>query len=866
MNYRNISLVISLAFLLFGIEVSGQDNFYAYHTKVQHSPSDYVGKYADLIVVLGENKLEFTRQTGYLPKWTTSSHSFLVDDFFPEKDIDTNFEYSYVRLLEESNEQIIVHWRYVKDIEIFKRANKNLDSKFEQGLTHVVHEIFTIYPNGKVERQVKDATGSSYNSWSSKEYADRQTFTLSNSGIDYSPVEWGYKGWVKPERGPQNKVISTSGLKDPVLHWKFDMDILDAEDVDGIADWEMEYYKDSALETITEEIDTILGGSYIVKKGVSGRALAFDGYYTGVEHIEKFELPDNFTVEGWIALDVYPYNEAPLIHNAINFGEQGFYLGVDAYGFPFLRVNGKTIKSDSKLPLYLWKHLSASVEENNAIFYLDGEKVGSTVFKGSLKNSKRLSIGLNTDKARGTDYVREFSQNLPFIYGIQGIIDEVKVYNAALSEKQIAKHYNRFVPTDRTSPVEKAVLPGEVGVAENFGAYYKTLDYHELWDKMWRLTDKTDIVVKFEDSPVSVVYWHGSNFAANWVLDNNRWMADQSSEIFTKHGCSEHMSDKQNRHSYSRIIENNPARVVVHWRYPCVDIGYICTNKANYTDEYHTIYPDGTAIRKTVFNNKLIEAPGFQDVQFFTNPGEDALDVVNINAVTVANTKGETVEYVWEKPNVMPEGELEDASIQWMNSKSDWKIYKIYDEEGIFTWGEDEQSKYTDDPFAGPWNHWPISLLPSDGRFAIDSDRVTHFALGTGGPGPEASIFYGFTDKTIHTLIDPAKYFQNAPKISEIDNGKSKGFMKAEKAYLISEVTQGDININIDASKESPIHNPAFVFDNIKLDIDQARANGKKLEMGKEVRVGHEYNAQGKPKTIVWLQFNTDKQLSIEIK
>jgi hypothetical protein len=79
---------------------------------------------------------------------------------------------------------------------------------------------------------------------------------------------------------------------------------------------------------------------------------------------------------------------------------------------------------------------------------------------------------------------------------------------------------------------------------------------------MWRVPEGADIVVKFDRNPCSVVYWRGTNYAANWVTDNNRWMADQSSEIFTKHGCSEHMADKQTRHSYARIIENTPARVV----------------------------------------------------------------------------------------------------------------------------------------------------------------------------------------------------------------------------------------------------------------------------------------------------------------
>ncbi|GIR18278.1 MAG: hypothetical protein CM15mP32_4650 [Flavobacteriaceae bacterium] len=75
------------------------------------------------------------------------------------------------------------------------------------------------------------------------------------------------------------------------------------------------------------------------------------------------------------------------------------------------------------------------------------------------------------------------------------------------------------------------------------------------------------------------------------------------------------MSDKQVRHSYARIIEKNPARAVIHWRHPCIDVAYLCTNSRNWSDEYHTIYPDGTVVRKVEFNTQ--EKPGFQDIQFY---------------------------------------------------------------------------------------------------------------------------------------------------------------------------------------------------------------------------------------------------------
>jgi hypothetical protein len=325
------------------------------------------------------------------------------------------------------------------------------------------------------------------------------------------------------------------------------------------------------------------------------------------------------------------------------------------------------------------------------------------------------------------------------------------------------------------------------------------------------------------------------------------------------------MSDKQTRHSYARLIENNDARVVVHWRYPCVDVGYVCINRMNYTDEYHTIYPDGTGIRKVVYNNTTTEAPGFQDIQYFTNPGETALDVVKLNAVKVANTRGEIDEMVWVKPNKNPQTDLEDATIQYINTKSTWKVYALYPEPGIGTWGDFEQSKYTDDPFAGPWNHWPISLVPSDGRYAVAHDRVTHFALGAGDAGEEAIVHYGFTDQDIISLIPRTKYWQNPPEVSNVKGLVFIEFDKAQKAYVFGKGQGEQMSFTVEAANQSPLVNPAFEIHDCGQNDIALKINGKSISKGKEFRLGQEYDKAGNPMLVIWLEYKSEKPVSINL-
>jgi hypothetical protein len=279
--YHKVLSLIPVLFLIITNQLISQNNFYAYHTKVS--------KYADLIVVIGGGRqLEFTRRTQYLPKWVTPEGSFMVDDFYPGRDMDYNLEYNYVRLIEESPEKIIVHWRYMPDLDEIKRANANLDPTSIKGFTSVVHELFTIHPDGRVKRLVKDARGSTFETWIKDKYADQQTLKLTDSGIEYGSVFWGDKRGELLVTKSGNPIITTTNLVKPILSWTFD------EGSEGIPfeveeeeAWE---FANTVFESVTEEFSPVQGHMAVFKKGVSGTALGFDGYYTGVSFNEKPEL------------------------------------------------------------------------------------------------------------------------------------------------------------------------------------------------------------------------------------------------------------------------------------------------------------------------------------------------------------------------------------------------------------------------------------------------------------------------------------------------------------------------------------------------------------------------------------------------
>lgn len=256
--------------------------------------------------------------------------------------------------------------------------------------------------------------------------------------------------------------------------------------------------------------------------------------------------------------------------------------------------------------------------------------------------------------------------------------------------------------------------------------------------------------------------------------------------------------------------------------------------------------------------------PGFQDIQILTSAGQTALDVVDLQAMTVANLEGEVQDLVWRKPFYTPSVTIKGAHIELINTKSEYKTYAIFQGGYITPWGHREQSQYTDDPFAGPWNHWPVHLLPSDGRYAVAHDRITHFALGACDLLPEmgAMVLHGMTNKSIRSLIPLARSWKLPPEIKVVSGASEAEYSKEQKAFLI-EATTGDLEVEILASVDHPIVNPAFVISNwgekASISIHGEMINEEKMKFG------YEYDSSGRKRMVVWLRYTGEEKTSFVI-
>lgn len=766
----------------------------AYYTNVSsNSAGSRLEKYADIVVKMGDDQqLEFTRATAYMPLWRTPIGAYNITNLVT-REPDSHFYYTYLRLLQNDTNRVVVQLRYYESISTLSNAVQAVDPLVPCGITGIVLETFAINDNHTIYRTIKRAIGTRFWDWTHPALETTATVTLLDNGVKYGKVHWGAFPPILRRPAIRGNPVkkAAAGLPAPVKKWTFD---------EGLKP-----HGDFITELVDGTVCPISGLMTEYFPGVSGAALAFDGYYTGVglPATNGPALTNAMSVEAWVTLDNYPYNDAPFVHNSTKCGSDGWYLGVDAYGKPFFRINGITAKSPQSLAVNRWIHVVGTYDGSTIQLFVNAVKMATTAQAGTINAPDvDLLIGRNNTALRNTDPVRGDLNNLQFIYGVEGLMDQVCIFNACLTATQIANSYEAFAPGDPTSPINSGVLPGNVGTGTNFGASYTKLQYQPLWDKMWR-DDNPDILIKFDHKPISIVFWRGLNYSPALVSENNIWYNDQSCEGGLLHGCAEHMADKQQRECFARIIENTTARVVIHWHYPEVDVGY---EQGPLVDEYYTIYPDGTMIRD------VVDPPNaFQDTQLLLSPGQNPLDVVSLQANTLMDLSGNTQALIWTPPTGIPSVTLKDARVELLNTRSAYKPFLIFTGGEISPWGKGEASPYSGLSFAGPWNHYPIALDPSDGRNAADDTRVRHFA-GFGGHDDKSScVLYGLTTTNIFGLLNLAKMFNAPPSVDHVRGASYSGFFRNDISFRFT-ASSSKMAFVINASTNQPLVNPCFVI------------------------------------------------------
>jgi hypothetical protein len=159
-------------------------------------------------------------------------------------------------------------------------------------------------------------------------------------------------------------------------------------------------------------------------------------------------------------------------------------------------------------------------------------------------------------------------------------------------------------------------------------------------------------------------------------------------------------------------------------------------------------------------------------------------------------------------------------------------------------------------------------MIPSDGRFAVANDRLTHAAIAAADNVTEYGnmAIYGFNDKDVSVLVPLARFWNNPPKLADTRGCTSRGYDKAQRAYILDSI-RTDLSFTAEASRRSPLVNPAFVVKKWPSDKKVTlTVDGDKITSAGKFRQGIVRDTDGSRMLVIWLQMERNKPVKIEIR
>jgi hypothetical protein len=634
-------------------------------------------------------------------------------------------------------------------------------------------------------------------------------------------------------------------------------------------------------------------------------ALKFDGFTTYIEkNLNNAQISDGpLTVEAWIALDSYPWAWSP-VADCSQDELSGFFFGINNEGHAGLKIaTGNSwfeIETESPLPLAKWAYVCAVfIPGEKVAIYVNGQETATGKIKGNyipVINGK-LTIGRNAQPK--TWYERQLTTENSYFF-LDGILDEIKIYDRAKSGEEIRKEFESISNLPVPALSNRKVFPTGPSGSGSFGAFYTRLNYYKEWDDLWRVSDVPDIFVRFDESPVQLIFWRGTSYVPCWVSENGIWYTNEWLETWGSdvESCAEPLMDRMCQFSHVRIIENTNARVVIHWRYALNDAFYVIAGhkenpRGEWCDEFFTIYPDQVGVRRMELHYTMPERKHDWEEQIvLLPPGKFPGDVIDKKSITLVNMRGETADYLWDENLKVEMPEPNRANMSFVNFKSIYKPFFIvspkpvetvegkWDSPYFRTYAANMAKGYREDPVPsayGWWNHWPVAQVPGDGRWVVTPDHPSHFNLTTFVQWEDYDhtkntrtriMLQGMTAKGAKDLAPIGRSWLQAPTLELTSASyQSEGYDQSERAYVIKKnttSTNSSLDFAIRASKESPLLNPAIIVKNWGNRKAKLTINGQNIPESKNFRQGIVSRPDGDD-LIIWLRMESEKNVDAEI-
>jgi len=168
--------------------------------------------------------------------------------------------------------------------------------------------------------------------------------------------------------------------------------------------------------------------------GQIGQALSFDGVDDYVETGSSSVIPtDDFTYSVWVNLRS---NTDETIVMAAASGTNEFELFINSSSLLCLIIDGSSCgatQTTATIPTNQWKHLVVTRSGSDVVFYIDGSQDSTDTLSGTMSfGACTLLFGVDVDSGC----------NLGLGNYLDGLIDEVRIYNRVLSAAEVKLLYD----------------------------------------------------------------------------------------------------------------------------------------------------------------------------------------------------------------------------------------------------------------------------------------------------------------------------------------------------------------------------------------------------------------------------------------
>jgi hypothetical protein len=247
---------------------------------------------------------------------------------------------------------------------------------------------------------------------------------------------------------------------------------------------------------------TVANGTWVTGGKFNG-ALSFNGTSTLVTIPDSatLDLTNGMTLEAWVRPSLVTNWRTAVLKEQPGNLVYGLYANTSS-DRPATEIyvggSGRLLNGTSALPAGVWSHLAATYDGATARLFLNGVQVAQLTQSGSLATSNSpLRIGGNS------------------IWGeyFNGLIDEVRVYNRALTTTELQNDMNRSITPDTTPPTVTAKTPAN-GASGVYVGSSATATFNEAMNPgtitlfTFQLKDSTNTLI-----PADVTYNSATNTA-----------------------------------------------------------------------------------------------------------------------------------------------------------------------------------------------------------------------------------------------------------------------------------------------------------------------------------------------------------------